>query len=385
MRNGASVCAGGVATSCDKISRGGAVGTFADDGAAPLLGVCATVPAGSARAVMSAASAARPELAAPRGGGDNEGDGRQRVGAIMTRQQTQERRVAQTQQEGAAAEGLPAGLYVVATPLGNLGDITVRARSVLARVACIACEDTRVTRELLRLLDIAPPPPLRAVHGHNERAAAADVLARIHAGAAVAYVSDAGTPAISDPGARLVAAVRAAGFPTIPIPGVSAVTAALSVAGIEATAFAFLGFAPSAKGELARFVEGLAARVETSVFFEAPHRIEATLRALAAGLPAARRIVIARELTKRFETVSALGAGEIDAWLVANGERLRGEFVLVVAGDDAPRRPSALDARELLTELLAELPPARAVRVTARLTGEDREALYALAETLKAR
>ncbi len=281
-------------------------------------------------------------------------------------------------------EALQAGLYVVATPLGNLGDITLRAQRVLAGVACIACEDTRMTRELLRLLGIAAPA-LVSVREHNEREAASGVVARIAAGDAVAYVSDAGTPAISDPGARLVASVRAAGFPTIPIPGVSAVTAALSVAGLESTAFTFIGFAPTAKGELTAFVEAIAARTETSVFFESPHRIEKTLAALAAGLAADRRVVIGRELTKKFETVSALTAGEIGDWLHGNATRLRGEFVVVVAGAAQAVRSAGIDGRTLLKALLPELPPARAVKLAARLSGEDRDALYALAETLKSR
>ncbi len=278
--------------------------------------------------------------------------------------------------------GIQAGLYVVATPLGNLGDITLRALATLKSVQCIACEDTRVTRDLLRLLEITPPT-LISVREHNERQAAESVIARIAAGEAVAYASDAGTPAISDPGARLVAAVRAAGFPIIPIPGVSAVTTALSVAGLESTAFVFLGFAPVAAGELATFVEAMAARVETSVCFESPHRIEKFLTALATGLPADRRVLIARELTKKFETVTALNAGELDLWIAQNGERMRGEFVVVVAGAEHAARTSAVDARALLKTLLQELPPARAAKLAAKITGEPRDALYELAESWK--
>ncbi len=278
--------------------------------------------------------------------------------------------------------GIEAGLYVVATPLGNLGDITLRALATLKAVQCIACEDTRVTRDLLRLLEIAPPT-LVSVREHNERQAAESVIDRIRAGEAVAYASDAGTPAISDPGARLVALVRAAGFPIIPIPGVSAVTTALSVAGLESTAFTFLGFAPVAAGELAKFVEGMAARVETSVCFESPHRVEKFLAALAAGLPADRRVVIARELTKKFETVTALGAGDLPTWIAENGERMRGEFVIVVAGAQHATQRSTFDARALLKTLLQELPPAKAAKLAARLTGESREALYEMAESWK--
>ncbi len=274
------------------------------------------------------------------------------------------------------------GLYVVATPLGNLGDITLRALTTLKAVDCIACEDTRVTRDLLRFLDIAPPT-LVSVREHNERAAADAIVSRINAGEAVAYVSDAGTPAISDPGARLVAAVRAAGLPVTPIPGVSAVTAALSAAGLESTAFTFLGFAPVAAGELAECVATMATRVETSVCFESPHRIEKFLLALAKGLPAERRVVIARELTKKFETITALNAGEIEAWLPLHADKMRGEFVIVVAGALHATRASTFEARALLKVLLQELPPAKAAKLAAKITGEPRDALYELAESLK--
>lgn len=273
-------------------------------------------------------------------------------------------------------------LYVVATPLGNLGDITRRAISVFAQVPVIACEDTRVTRDLLRLLDI-PAPVLLSVREHNEVAAADSVIARLAVGEAVAYASDAGTPAISDPGARLVAAVREAGFPIIPIPGVSAVTAALSVAGLQCTAFTFVGFAPVTATSLQQFVARIAARVETTVFFESPHRADKTLQALATGLPADCCVVIARELTKKFETIVALPAGEIDGWRIANAERLRGEFVIVVAGAASAPTQSFVDAQKLLKSLLEELPPAKAAKLAAKITGESREVLYALAEKFK--
>ena len=277
---------------------------------------------------------------------------------------------------------LSPGLYVVATPLGNLGDITARALATLKAADCIACEDTRVTRDLLRFLAI-PPPVLVSVREHNERAAADGIIQRIERGEAVAYVSDAGTPAISDPGARLVAAVRAANFQITPIPGVSAVTTALSVAGLESTAFFFLGFAPVAAGELSVFVQGMNTRTATSVCFESPHRIEKFLLAVAKGLPADRRVVIARELTKKFETVTALNAGEIEAWIPDNAERMRGEFVVVVAGAAQATSASSFEARALLKVLLQELPPAKAAKLAAKITGESREALYELTESLK--
>ena len=273
-------------------------------------------------------------------------------------------------------------LYVVATPLGNLGDITRRAMAVFAQVPVIACEDTRVTRDLLRLLAI-PAPVLLSVREHNEHAAADSVIARLAAGEAVAYASDAGTPAISDPGGRLVAAVREAGFAIIPVPGVSAVTAALSVAGLESTAFTFVGFAPVTASSLAQFIERIAVRVETTVLFESPHRVDKTLQALAAGLPADCRVLIARELTKKFETIVALASGEIDTWRVANAERLRGEFVIVVTGAASAPTQMFVDAQKLLKTLLEELPPAKAAKLAAKITGQSREALYALAEKWK--
>lgn len=276
------------------------------------------------------------------------------------------------------------GLYVVATPLGNLGDITLRALGTLKAVDCIACEDTRVTRDLLRFLDIAPPT-LVSVREHNERAAADAIVSRIAAGEAVAYVSDAGTPAISDPGARLVAAVRAAGFPITPIPGVSAVTAALSAAGLESTAFTFVGFAPVSAGDLTEFVAIMSARTETTVFFESPHRIEKTMAALGKGLPPERRVVIAREITKKFETISAVAASGIEAWLQTHAERMRGEFVVLVEGAKVPTSPALIDARELLKVLLEELAPAKAAKLGAKITGQSRDALYAVAESLKSR
>ena len=279
---------------------------------------------------------------------------------------------------------VPSGLYVVATPLGNLADVTLRALTTLKAVDCIACEDTRVTRDLLRFLDIAPPT-LVSVREHNERTAADAIVTRIAAGEAVAYVSDAGTPAISDPGARLVAAVRAAGFPIIPIPGVSAVTAALSAAGLESRAFTFVGFAPISASDLVEFVAVMTARVETTVFFESPHRVEKTMAALAKGLPPERRVVIAREITKKFETISAIVASDIDAWLQSHADRMRGEFVIIVEGAKEATRAGLIDARELLKVLLDELPPAKAAKLAAKITGESREALYAVAESLKSR
>ncbi|TAG47742.1 MAG: 16S rRNA (cytidine(1402)-2'-O)-methyltransferase [Betaproteobacteria bacterium] len=279
---------------------------------------------------------------------------------------------------------LEAGLYVVATPLGNLGDVTARSLIVFRSVQCIACEDTRVTRDLLRLLAIEPPH-LISVREHNEREASEGVIARIAAGEAVAYASDAGTPAISDPGARLVDAVRAAGHAVVPVPGVSAVTAALSVSGFSDTAFVFLGFAPNSGSSLTSWADELSDRVETAVFFDSPHRVEKTLQLLARQLAPNRRVLIARELTKKFESIHVVPAGDLAEWTVAHADKMRGEFVLAVEGAPKAASKSSVDAKQMLTVLLDELPPAKAAKLTAKLTGESREVLYELAESLKTR
>jgi 16S rRNA (cytidine1402-2'-O)-methyltransferase len=278
---------------------------------------------------------------------------------------------------------LERGLYVLATPLGNLGDITVRALDVLSRATVIACEDTRVTRDLLRLLSIASPT-LISVREHNEREQSERVIERIALGDAVVYVSDAGTPAVSDPGARLVAAVRASGHRVIPIPGVSAVTTAISVAGFESTAFTFLGFAPTGASSLDEFIDNVAQRTEITAFFESPHRAERTLKRMGERLPATRRIVVARELTKKFETIVVITAGGLTAWLLENAAQLRGEFVIVVdAGSTNASAKHEFDVRSLMKALLEELPASKAAKVAAKLTGESRQALFELAESLK--
>jgi 16S rRNA (cytidine1402-2'-O)-methyltransferase len=274
-------------------------------------------------------------------------------------------------------------LYVVATPIGNLADLTLRAIHVLSLVDAIACEDTRHTSGLLHSLGIVKP--LLALHEHNEREAAATLVARLATGERLAYVSDAGTPAVSDPGALLVAAVRDAGWRCMPVPGASSATAALSVAGDAlGEGFQFLGFAP-ARGELrARWVERIGTNPGTQVLFEAPHRIEALAKSLAEAC-GARRVTLARELTKQFETVVTLTAADLPNWLAADAHRLRGEFVVVVhavppSGDSA----DTLRDDALLQTLLAELPLKQAVSLAARLSSSPRNALYERALALKA-
>ncbi len=290
-------------------------------------------------------------------------------------------------QAAAAAAGgqqYPAGsLYVVATPIGNLADLSLRAIQVLGLVDAVACEDTRQTAVLMRHLGLHKP--LLAVHEHNEQSAAGPVLVRLAAGERVAYVSDAGTPAVSDPGAALVARAVAAGHRVLPIPGASSAVAALSVAGDEgARAFAFVGFLPTKAGERRAALQTVLAHTDTSqVLFEAPHRI-IELVALLAELAPQRRITLARELTKQFESIHTAEAAGLPEWLAADAQRQRGEFVLVlhavavVVSEGLPA-----EAQRVLQLLLAELPLKPAVALAAQITGAPRNALYEAGLALK--
>jgi len=267
-------------------------------------------------------------------------------------------------------------LYVVATPLGNLRDITLRALDILASVDVIAAEDTRVTSKLLARHRIATR--MLSLHAHNERRRAAEIVSLLGSGKSVALVSDAGTPAVSDPGAALVRAVAQAGYVVVPVPGPSAVIAALSASGIAAPQWLFCGFLPAAATARRAALTRVSDYPGALVFYEAPHRIAATLDALVAVLGPERGLVVARELTKRFETIHRCRLGEAPAWLAVDTDRARGEFVLIVdapgatirAGDDA-------DAHDrMLSTLLAELPVAQAVRLAVKLTGAPRNRLY---------
>ncbi len=281
----------------------------------------------------------------------------------------------------AGAQQYPAGaLYVVATPIGNLADLSLRAVHVLALADAVACEDTRHSAPLLRYLGL--DKQLLAVHQHNERQAVPAVLARLARGERVAYISDAGTPALSDPGAALVAAVRDAGYRVLPIPGASAALAALSVAGdVHATAFRFAGFLPAKAGERAQALEALLAQPDAQLLFEAPHRIESLCQVLAVACPD-RRVTLCRELTKQFETVVTLPASELPGWLAADSNRLRGEFVLAVHAP--PAKPvDAHDHDKTLLALLVALPLKQAVALAVQLTGAPRNALYERALALK--
>jgi 16S rRNA (cytidine1402-2'-O)-methyltransferase len=285
--------------------------------------------------------------------------------------------------EAAGSQHYPQGaLYVVATPIGNLADISLRALHVLQLADTIACEDTRHTQALLRAYGIdKTAAQLLAVHQHNESEAAQVVAERLRAGQRVAYASDAGTPAVSDPGARLAAAVRNAGLRVVPMPGASSVTAVLSVAGAAGDdgAFVFGGFLPSKAGERDTAVAGLAQEVRPVVLLEAPHRIDALAKSLAAL--GDRSITIGRELTKQFEEVATLACRDLPAWLAADAQRTRGEFALVLHG--APQAPQADDGLRVLELLLKELPVKTAVKLAAEITGGSRNELYEAALRIK--
>ncbi|CAN5582900.1 16S rRNA (cytidine(1402)-2'-O)-methyltransferase [soil metagenome] len=288
--------------------------------------------------------------------------------------------------EAAGAQHYPqATLYVVATPIGNLADITLRALHVLQTVDVIACEDTRHTQGMLRAYGIdRPGAQLLALHQHNEAEAAQSVVAQLAAGERIAYVSDAGTPGVSDPGALLAAAVRAAGHRVLPLPGASSVITLIRAAGLVATgedsAFVFAGFLPSKAGERDTAVAGLASEPRSVVVLEAPHRIEALARALA--VLGERKVTVGRELTKQFEEIATVPANELPAWFAAGKDRTRGEFALVlhpvaVAVDDDA------EAHRVLRLLLAELPLKTAVRLSSEISGKPRNALYDAALRMK--
>jgi len=279
-----------------------------------------------------------------------------------------------------SAPTLPPALYVVATPIGNLGDITLRALEVLRGVDRVACEDTRHSRPLLQHHDIRTP--LFAVHQHNEAASAARIVEALQQGERIALITDAGTPGVSDPGAVVVAAVRAAGLTVVPIPGPSALACVLSVSGLPPGPVTFAGFLPAKAAARRKALAALAVMPGALVFYEAPHRVLESLADMTASLGGERHCLIARELTKRFETVHRLPLRDAAAWLAAEADRQRGEFVLLVepAGHGATDI-AAVDT--LLRVLLEELPPNQAARLAAKATGVGRQALYRRALELR--
>lgn len=265
-------------------------------------------------------------------------------------------------------------LLVVGTPIGNLGDLSPRALEILKAVDAVCAEDTRHTRQLLSHFGLERP--LLALHQHNEEAQAAQLVARLRAGDSLALVSDAGTPLVSDPGYRLVRAARAAGVRVSPVPGACAAVAALSVAGIASDRFVFEGFLPAKAGARRERLARLAAEPRTLIFYESAHRIEESLGDLAAAFGDDRPAVLARELTKLFETVLDGGLAELRDRVAADGNQRKGEFVLIVegAGDDTDAR--LVEGRRLYRKLSEHLPPSTAAKLAAELSGAPRKELY---------
>ncbi|RZT90902.1 16S rRNA (cytidine1402-2'-O)-methyltransferase [Azospira oryzae] len=275
---------------------------------------------------------------------------------------------------------IESALYVVPTPLGNLQDMSLRAVEVLKAVPWVAAEDTRHSQPLLR--HFGSGARLLPAHQHNEEQAAQGVIDKLAAGEAVALVSDAGTPAVSDPGARIVARVREAGFKVVPLPGACAAVTALSASGLMAPHFLFYGFLPAKAGQRQKELEALAALPYTLVFYEAPHRVLESVEALAAAFGPERTIVFARELTKLFETIHACPLGEALEWLQADANRQRGEFVLLVEG--APEDADDGAGERVLRLLLAEgLPVKQCAKLAAEITGASKNELYQKALALK--
>ncbi len=273
-------------------------------------------------------------------------------------------------------------LYVVATPIGNLGDITLRALETLKSVDAIAAEDTRHTSGLLWHFGVSKK--LIALHEHNEHQSAEKLLMQLKAGENIALVTDAGTPGISDPGAVVVDLVRKAGVKVVPIPGASAVIAALSASGITQNGFLFYGFLPASGAARRKILQELAAQTVTLVFYEAPHRIVECIADLNAILGGERRITFARELTKTFETIYTCPLSLASAWLQADANQQRGEFVLLIEAAPLPEATEiSEDAQRVLKCLLAELPLKQAVKLATEITNEKKNALYDLALKIK--
>jgi 16S rRNA (cytidine1402-2'-O)-methyltransferase len=266
-------------------------------------------------------------------------------------------------------------LYVVSTPIGNLDDMTPRAIATLKQVDLIAAEDTRHSGRLMQHFAIATP--MLALHDHNERQRAQMLVQKLADGNAIALISDAGTPLISDPGYHLVCAVRAAGFKVVPVVGACALIAGLSVAGLATDRFSFYGFLPAKSNGRKQQLEQLRDITHTQVFYESPHRIVATVADIVTVFGAERQLVLARELTKTFETVFGGSTLEVQSWLAADLNQQKGEFVVLIAGAEAQQLSEIGIAEEqMLTLLLAELPIKKAASIAASLSGHKKKALY---------
>ena len=268
-----------------------------------------------------------------------------------------------------------AALYVVSTPIGNLDDLSPRAVETLKKVDLIAAEDTRHSGRLMQHFAIATP--MLAVHDHNERARAQRLVQKLAQGQSIALISDAGTPLISDPGYHLVSAVREAGYRVVPIVGACALIAGLSVSGLATDRFSFYGFLPAKSSSRIQRLQQLAKVTHTQVFYESPHRIVAMVSDMVSVMGPERQLVLARELTKTFETVYGAPAADVQAWLAADLNQQKGEFVVLIEGAE-PEKLQAIGPKEerMLTLLLAELPIKKAAAITASITGHKKKALY---------
>jgi len=275
----------------------------------------------------------------------------------------------------------PGTLYVVATPIGNLRDITLRALDILKSADWIAAEDTRVSASLLTAYGIQAR--WVSCHEHNEQQAAMTLLGHLQQGQSVALVSDAGTPGLSDPGAGVVRKIREAGLPVVPLPGPSAAATLISVAGMQEGSWRFQGFLPPKPTARRKALQALASENCALLFYESPHRIRECLADLASCLGGERWLVVGRELTKRFETIRRMPLAEATGWIDADENNARGEFVLLVEGASATKEADPALARTILGTLLAELPASQAARLTARITGQKKNALYDLALSMK--
>jgi 16S rRNA (cytidine1402-2'-O)-methyltransferase len=282
----------------------------------------------------------------------------------------------------AAQQSYPtATLYIVATPIGNVTDITLRALHLLAIADVVACEDTRKTGALLGRFGLSRP--MVAAHQHNEREVAEKLISRLLAGERVALVSDAGTPGVSDPGARIVDAVRAAGLRVLPLPGASAAVTALSASGLVNDQFYFVGFLPAKAKQRESALAALATVPATLVFYEAPHRIVESVEALAQAFAPARQVVFARELTKLFEEIHRCTLAEAEAWIKADANRERGEFVVLVEGASVATDAADAEAERILQILLGECSVKQAASLAAQITGRKKNALYDRALEIK--
>lgn len=278
----------------------------------------------------------------------------------------------------ASQQSYPAScLFVVATPIGNMADISCRALHILSIVDAVACEDTRNTAQLLKHLGLSKP--LIAAHQHNENEVAQKIIQRLQQGERIALVSDAGTPAVSDPGARMVSAVRDAGLNIVPLPGASAVITALSASGLLNNQFYFVGFLPSKAGQRESVLKTLQTISATLVFYEAPHRIIDTIAAISALFPNTRKIVLARELTKLFEEIHYGDLKTASDWLTADKNRLKGEYVVLLEGATLDQDIELLEAKRVLTILLQSCSVKQAAHLAAQITGQKKNTLYQLA------